>query len=51
MIQPTLIKLHPNEDTQRLRYYPFAVHLDIRVATCNTVNGLSNRCAPNKTED
>ena len=28
MIQPALINLHPNEYTQGLRYYPFAVNLD-----------------------
>ena len=44
MIQPTLINLHPNEYTQGLHYYPFAVN--------NTLNDLSNRvCVPNKTED
>ena len=45
--QPTLINLHPNEYTQGLRYYSFAVNLD----RC-TVNDLSNTiCVPNKTED
>ena len=29
MIQPTLINLHPNEYTQGLHYYPFAVNLDV----------------------
>ena len=28
MIQPTLVKLHPNEYSQELHYYPFAVKLD-----------------------
>ena len=28
MIQPTLIKLHPNEYNQELHYYPFAVKSD-----------------------
>ena len=28
MIQPTLINLHPNECSQELHYYPFAVKLD-----------------------
>ena len=28
MIQPTLIKLHPNECSQEFCYYPFAVKLD-----------------------
>ena len=26
--QPNLINLHPNEYTQGLRYYPFALNLD-----------------------
>ena len=26
MTQPTLINLHPNEYSQELRYYPFAVN-------------------------
>ena len=28
-IQPTLINLHPNEYSQELYYYPFAVKLDV----------------------
>ena len=28
MTQPTLFNLHPNEYSQRLHYYPFAVNLD-----------------------
>ena len=28
MTQPTLINLHPNECSQELPYYPFAVNLD-----------------------
>ena len=50
-IQPTLTNLQPNECTQRLRYYPFAVNFLI-VNRC--VNGcdLSNKvCVPNKAED
>ena len=51
-MQPTLINLHPNEYNQELHYYPFAVKLDKRVGSCNTLNDLSNRvCVPNKTED
>ena len=51
-MQPTLINLHPNEYNQELRYYPFAVKLDKRVGSCNTLNDLSNRvCVPKKTED
>ena len=49
--QPTLINLHPNECTQGLRYYPFAVKLDRCTRSFNTLNDLSNRvCVPNETE-
>ena len=41
--QPTLINLHPNEYSQGLCYYPFAVNLNRLVGSCNTLNGLSNR--------
>ena len=52
MTQPTLINLHPNEYTQGLRYYPFAINLDRSVGSCNTLDDLSNRiCLLNKTED
>ena len=52
MIQPTLINLHPNEYSQELYYYPFAVKLDRCVGSCNTLNNLSNKvCVPSKTED
>ena len=52
MIQSTLINLHPNEYTQGLHYYPFAVNLDRCVGSCNTLNDLSNRvCVPNRTKD
>ena len=48
-IQPTLINLHPNEYSQELHYYPFAVKLDKCVGSCNTLNDLSNKvCAPKK---
>ena len=51
-IQPTLINLHPNEYSQELHYYPFAVKLDRCVGSWNTLNDLSNKvCVPNKTED
>ena len=51
-IQPTLINLHPNEYSQKLHYYPFAVKLDRCVGSCNTLNDLPNKlCVPNKTED
>ena len=52
MTQPTLINSHPNEYIEGLRYYPFAVNLDRRMGSCNTLNDLSNKaCVPNKTED
>ena len=52
MTQPTLINLHPNEYTWRLRYYPFAVNLDRCVGSFNTLNDLSNKVyVPNITKD
>ena len=52
MIQPTLINLHLDEYSQDCHYYLFAVKLDKRVWSLNTVNDLSDKiCAPNKTED
>ena len=52
MIQPSLISLHPNEYTQGLPYYPFAVNLDRCAGSCNVLNYLSNRLPVlNKTED
>ena len=52
MIQPTLINLHPDEDSQEFHYYPFAVKLDRCVGSCNTLNDLSKKVrVPNKTED
>ena len=50
-IHPNLINLHhPNEHTQGLRYYPFAVNLDRCVGICNTLNDLSNKVyVPDKT--
>ena len=51
-IQLTLINLHPNEYSQKLHYYPFAVKLDKCVGSCQTLNDLSNKVSvPNKTED
>ena len=41
--QSTLIKLHPNEYSQELHYYPFVVNLDICVKSCKTLGDLSNR--------
>ena len=52
MIPPTLINLHPNECSQELHFYPFAVKLDRFVGSCNIVNNFSNKvCVPNKTKD
>ena len=52
MTQPTLINLHPNENSQEFHYYPFAFKLDRCVGSCNTLNHLSKKvCVPNKTED
>ena len=52
MTHPTLINLHPNEYSQGLRYYPFAVNLDRYVGSFNILYDLSNRvCVLNKTED
>ena len=51
MTQTTLIKLHPNEYSQKFHYYPFGVKLDRYVGSCNTLNGLLNKVyVPNKTE-
>ena len=41
MTQPTLINLHPNEYSQDLCYYQFAVNLDRCAGRCNTVDDLS----------
>ena len=52
MIQPTLINLHPNENSQEFHYYPFAFKLDRCVGSCNTLNDLYNKVfIPNKTKD
>ena len=52
MTQPILINIHPNEYSQELPYYPFAIELDRRVGSCNTLKDLSNKvCVPNKMED
>ena len=49
MIQPSFINLHPNEYSQELHYYPFAVKLDRCVGSCCTFNDLSNKvCVPKK---
>ena len=52
MTQSDLIKFHPNEYSQEFHYYPFAMKLDRRVGSCNTLNDLFNKvCIANKTED
>ena len=52
MIPPMLLNLHPNEYSQELHFYPFAVKLERCVGSCNTLNNFSNKVfAPNKTED
>ena len=52
MIQPTLVNLYPDECSQGLSCYPFAINLDKCVGSCNTLNDMSNKvCVPNKTED
>ena len=52
MIQPTLISLHPNEDSLEFHNYPFRVKLDRCAGSCNTFNDLYNKeCVPKKTED
>ena len=51
-VQPTLINLHPDEYSQQLHYYPFAVKLDRCVGSFNTLNDLSNKAwVPIETED
>ena len=51
-IQPSLINLHPNENSQEFDYDEFSVKLDRCVGRCNTLNDLCNKvCAPNKVED
>ena len=50
--QPIIINLHPNEYTQGLPYYVFAVNLDNCVGRCDTRNDLFNKvCLLNTTED
>ena len=52
MIQPSLINLYPNEYSQELHYYPYAVKVDRCVRSFNTFNDLSNTvCVPSKSED
>ena len=50
--QPSVINLHLNEFSQKLRYYSFAINLGICVGILNTLNDLPYRvCVPNETED
>ena len=52
MTQPTFLNLHPNEYSQEIHYYPFAVKSDRCVGSCNTLNELPNKVAvSNKIED
>ena len=37
MILPTLINLHPSENSQKFRYYPSAVKLYRCAGSCNTI--------------
>ena len=49
MTQPNIINLYHNEYVQWFHYYPFAVNLDRRAGSCNTLNDLFNKiCVPNK---
>ena len=43
MTQPTLINLNPNEYSQGLHYYQFAVDLDKRVGIYNFLDELPNK--------
>ena len=38
-------------NSHKLHFYQFAVKLDRCIGSCNTLNDLSDKCAPNKTED
>ena len=42
-IQPILTNLHPNEYSEEIHYYPFAVKLDRCAGSCNTLNDLANK--------
>ena len=46
--QPTLIKLHPNESTQGLRYNPLSINSGRCVRSCNTLNDLPNKVCLSK---
>ena len=52
MTQSALINLHPDENTQWLRDYSFAINFDRYVGSCNTLDVLSNRvCVPTEIEN
>ena len=52
MTQRTLINFHPNQYSQGLCYYPFAINLDRCARSCNTLNDTSSEISvPYKTED
>ena len=52
MIQPVFINLYPNEYSQGIRYYPFAINLDRCVGSYNTLDYLSSRlCVTDKAEE
>ena len=46
--QPTLIKLHPNECTQGLRYNPLSINSGRCVSSCNILNDLPNKVCLSK---
>ena len=42
MTESTLTSFHPDEYSQEVHYYPFAVKLNRCARSCNTLNDLSN---------
>ena len=50
MTQLTVINLNPNEYTEGLHYYPFAVNLDRIMGICNTLKGAQATCVEIATE-
>ena len=52
MTPPSLINFHPDEYSQEILCYAFAVNLDGCVESCDTLNDLYNNVfVPNKTKD
>ena len=46
------MNLYPNEYSQELRYYLFAVNVDRCARSCNTLDNLSSwKCVSNETEN